>query len=135
LSQTIIGRTINPCGTTGSVEPEQHPNNGYASNGAVVAQLAEGRVGTVGQAVNLELNGLSAPFIWSVLQFDSSGNIYFPIDNAIFPTYDIYLNGIRTMRCPQSNPSAMISNNSSYQRLPSDIPDTKVANTCFPYNQ
>jgi hypothetical protein len=121
----LIGWTPDPCGSTVSLPPDPSgSNNGYISTGAVVAQLAEGRLGVKGQAVNHILNGGTTPWIWSVIQFDSSGNLALPVDHAMFPTYYVYWNNNLVLKCPQTTPATFITQDSSYQRLPSQIPAT-----------
>jgi hypothetical protein len=60
-------------------------------------QLAEARVGSIGQVVYATLNnGQSVPWIWSVIEFSASGqsvNITNSANYQIFPTYYIYVNG------------------------------------------
>jgi hypothetical protein len=105
-------------------------SSAFDSAGKGVAQLAEGRVGTVGQAVNKTINGTGTPWIWSVIEFDSSGNLIVPIDHAMFPTYSIYWNGNLVQTCPQSDPQSFISKSESYQRTPSQIPVTSGITSC-----
>jgi hypothetical protein len=96
-----VGWTPDPCGLIPSPVPGQSsPYNG--STGVVASsknsyQLAEGRVGTVGQTIYATLNNKqSVPWIWSVVEFDASGtsvNITSPANYQIFPTYYVYVNG------------------------------------------
>jgi hypothetical protein len=64
-------------------------------------RTTEGRIGPTGQAINRTINGGTTPWIWSVIEFDSSGNLIVPIDHAMFPTYSIYWNGNLVQTCPQ----------------------------------
>lgn len=118
-----VGATPDPCGSGLSFVGQNHTNNsaaGVTSSAIGVYQLAEGRVGTTGQAVSLTINGRSVPWIWSVIKFDTAGN---PIttDHAIFPTYSVYKDGVQVATYPQGSPSTFIALDDTYQRLPSEI--------------
>jgi len=129
----VVGATPDPCGSGINTAAQAHPNNGNIgidSVGEGIAQLAEGRVGITGQEVNATINGGTTPWIWSVIEFDSVGNAVTPVDHAMFPTYSIYVNGNLAQTCPQSDPSSFISQNQSYQRLPSQIPVSKGLTAC-----
>lgn len=109
------------------------PNNGNIgidSQGKGVAQLAEGRLGKTGQSINATINGTTTPWIWSVVEFDSAGNVVVPVDHAMFPTYSVYVNGNLAQTCPQSAPSSFIAQNQTYQRLPSQIPVSTGLTAC-----
>jgi hypothetical protein len=121
-----IGSTPNPCGT-GDVpgwlsagQPSQYNGATGVSGSGQTYQLAEGRVGKVGQAVNQTLNGMTTPWIWTVIEFNSAGTPNW-LDHAMFPTYWVYINGTLSFKYPQSSVSAFIANNASYQRTPSQI--------------
>jgi hypothetical protein len=129
----VVGWTPDPCGSGIKLPAQAHPNNGYVgidSSSTGVAQLNEGRLGTTGRAINHTINGGTTPWIWSVIEFNSAGNIVIPIDHAMFPTYSIYLNGNLVLTCPQSSPSAFITQSESYQRLPSQIPVSSGLTSC-----
>jgi hypothetical protein len=87
-----------------------------------VYQLAEGRIGTTGQAVSQTINGRTVPWIWSVIEFDASG-VATTTDHAIFPAYSVYKDGARIAAYPQtqSNMTAFIAKDATYQRLRSEI--------------
>ncbi len=121
----IVGTTPDPCGIFPNASGEENLFNGSEGrtySGTGVYQLAEGRLGSIGQQVNFTINGMTTPWIWSVIRFDSSGNLS-PLDHAIFPTYYVYVNGVLTLPVfPQSPPASFIQFNDSYQRLPVQIP-------------
>jgi hypothetical protein len=104
----LSGVTPEPC--TGfqilSVASQPNPRNGefgLTSDGSLVYQLNEGRVGTNGQQVNQFLNGpvggdwtLTTPWIWSTIQFDANGKTRAWVQGAnlqIFPAYQVFTNG------------------------------------------
>jgi hypothetical protein len=96
---------------------------GSTSAGNVYA-LAEGRIGTIGQLISETINSRSVPWIWSVVEFDSSGNpINVQNDNnyATFPTYFIYINGQIYAQVPQGQLEDFTTLNSSSQLTPSQI--------------
>ena len=87
-----------------------------------VYQLAEGRIGTVGQLGSETINGgRTVPWIWSVIEFNSSGTPTYD-DVGMFPTYSVYVNGEIVITYPQSTVAAFIANNQTYQLEPSQIP-------------
>lgn len=92
---------------------------GVSSSGQFY-QLAEGRLGKVGQAVNQTLNGLSTPWIWSVVEFNSSGAPTFS-DVSMFPSFAVYVNGILNWTHTQSDVASFMQNDASYQRAPWQI--------------
>jgi len=129
----VVGSTPDPCGTPLKLAGETNRNSGYwgpDSSGRGVAQLVEGRVGSIGQQVNRAINGTSTPWIWNVIEFDSTGSILVPMDHAMFPTYSIYVNGRIALTCPQSAPAPFVAKDDKYQRLPSDIPVTSGLTSC-----
>ena len=122
-SNAVVGTTPDPCGLIGNLAGEAHPangSNGVTSSGTGVYQLAEGRLGPKGQAVNKTINGTTTPWIWSVIRFDASGNPD-TSDHSIFPTFYVYQDGSLIATYPQSAPSAFIVLGDTYQRLPSQI--------------
>ncbi len=128
-----VGATSDPCGSGIKLAGQAHPNNGNIgidSADTGVAQLAEGRVGLTGQDINATINGTTTPWIWSVIEFDSAGNVVVPVDHAMFPTYSIYVNGNLAQTCPQSDPASFITQNQSYERIPSQIPVSTGLTSC-----
>lgn len=119
-----IGITPNPCGSfpvpnwARAGQPSQYNGATTCPSGGCY-QLAEGRLGTAGRAVNQTLNSKSTPWIWSVIQFGASGPV--DSDHAMFPTYSIYQNGVLIRTDPQSTPAAFMANDEGYQRTPSQI--------------
>jgi hypothetical protein len=123
-SATVVGKTPDPCGLVPNSGGEAHPSNGargVTSSGSGVYQLAEGRLGSLGQRVNATINGRTTPWIWSVIRFDSSGTLS-PVDHAIFPTYYVYKDGSLFATFPQSAPATFINKDDTYQRLPPEVP-------------
>jgi len=89
-----------------SVASQPNPRNGefgLTSDGSLVYQLNEARVGTAGQQVNQFLNGpifgnwvAATPWIWSTIQFDANGKTRSWIQGSnlqIFPAYQVFTNG------------------------------------------
>jgi hypothetical protein len=107
---TAVGSTPDPCqwlpgavsyvldaGTDG-------PSNGAGGTSATGKQyqIAEGRVGPAGQRAYKVVNsGRTVPWIYSVIEFDSSGNPTYS-DVASFPTYSVYQNSTLLQTHPQS---------------------------------
>jgi len=105
----INGPTPDPCKSIPAALSQTGVHNdrrAIASTGGSPFQVAEARVGAVGQQVNAYLNHKSlagpfsysaaTPWIWSSIQFDASGNLQtiLPGTNIqIFPTYYVYRNG------------------------------------------
>ncbi len=111
------------------------------SAAALLATSAQGQSpgvsagGTVCFVANATVNGggnaaWTTPWIWSVIEFNSSGNFVFPFDHGMFPTYSIYWDGALLKTCTQSSPSAFVSKNGASQRLPSDIPVGSGLTSC-----
>lgn len=132
-----VGKTPDPCGAsvqttilnwiaTGQASPYMGASGNSPSS--KVYQLAEGRLGSMGQKGSETINGRTVPWIWSVIEFDSSGNPTYS-DVAMFPTYSVYVNGLlqvgsnKTCNCtyPQSPVTNFIANDQTYQRTPSQI--------------
>ncbi len=135
----VPGVTPEPCFGTPtqlfSLAAEQNPLNpqpALTQNGYWAYLLNQGRLGQEGQAVNQFLNGppnnpdytTSTPWIWSAIQFDSNGKTQAFTQNttssttqnlSIFPTYWVYTNGYLAYRIPQSDVSAFIDQNSTFQ--------------------
>lgn len=121
--RAAVGMTPEPCSgfhfniPTLSA-PEPHIKNGehaITSSGGRVYQLNQGRIGAFGQAVDTTLNapgtphGETTPWIWSNIKVDSDGNLVRPLITQIFPTYYLYLSGIRSEIIPQSAPEPFIA--------------------------
>ena len=120
-----VGATPDPCGLLPPVPGQNHPDNGASgitASADAVYQLAEGRLGTTGQAVNKTINGRTTPYIWGVIEFDASG-VATTTDHAIFPAYSVYKDGAQIATYPQtqSNMTAFIAKDATYQRLQSQI--------------
>jgi len=106
--------------------PEVHPNSGVINTDGSTydfhhvthsigvpqgfAQYASGRVGSTGQTMNSRINGGGTPWIYGLIEFE--GDAYSPehsdIVRQIFPTYWIYVNGLRVNNFPQSDPELFI---------------------------
>jgi len=125
-----VGITPDPCGTSvptfilnwlGKGQSSQY-NGAYPTSGSgKVYQLAEGRVGKMGQTGSMTINGgRTVPWIWSVIEFDSSGNPIYS-DVAMFPTYSVYVNGVLTVTYPQSSVASFVAKDETYQRTPSQV--------------
>jgi len=123
-----LGTTPNPC--AGGIipsfsapgQPSQYMGYTNVSPSGETYQIAEGRLGSVGQAVNQTVNGLSTPWIWSAIEFSSSGTPTYS-NVAEFPTYSIYANGILvyTYQPTTAATTDFIGRSSSYQLTPSQI--------------
>jgi hypothetical protein len=84
-------------------------------------QLAEGRVGSAGQAGSETINfDRTVPWIWSVIEFDSQLTPTYS-DHAIFPTYSVYLDGSLVATYPQSSVATFVLKDQTYQRTPSQV--------------
>ena len=94
-------------------------NYGTSSPGKVY-KISEGRIGSLGQAVNLTLTGNTTPWIYSAIEFDTSGNP--TIATGMFPTYTVYKNGQLYATIPQSTVAAFAAQNQSYRLTPSNVP-------------
>lgn len=122
-----VGITPDPC-KTGVIPNWLEAGQSSQYNGASgtspsneIYQIAEGRVGLVGQSVNLFLTNHSTPWIWTAIEFDSSGKPTYS-NYAMFPTYSVYTNGSLTATYPQSAVSTFSNQDSSYELTPSEIP-------------
>lgn len=119
---TLVGRTPNPCGVGSAAGQASQYNGATGETPAYEAyQIAEGRLGTVGQAVNQTINGHSAPWIWNVIMFDLAGNPSYKL-NSEFPTIWVYTNGVLTATYPPMSLSTFSGYDSSYQFTPTQIP-------------
>ena len=120
-----VGYTPDPCNTglPGWIFPgqqSQYNDTSQTSPSGKIYLLVEGRIGTFGQLVSKTLNNRTVPWIWSVIEFDSSGNPTYS-DVAMFPTYSVYVNGSLAWTHAQSPVASFIANDQTYQRIPSDI--------------
>jgi hypothetical protein len=122
-----VGVTPDPCNTgyipnwVAAGQPSPYMGASGTSPTGKVYQLSEGRVGKVGQSGSQTINGRTVPWIWSVIEFDSSGNPTYS-DHAMFPTYSVYVNGSLVATYSQSSAASFIANDQTYQRTPSQIP-------------
>jgi len=122
-----VGSTPDPCNTglvpnmvlAGQASPYMGAS-GTSPSGEVY-QLAEGRIGTLGQSGSETINGRTVPWIWSVIEFDSSGKPT-TSNHAMFPTYSVYTNGALTNTYPQCSVQSFVANDETYQLIPSQIP-------------
>jgi hypothetical protein len=122
-SIAAVGSTPDPCRYLGTAGGQNHPDNGYqgiTSSATGVYQLAEGRIGTLGQEVSTTLNGRTVPWIWNVIEFNASG-VPNAANNSIFPTFSVYQNGSLIATYPQSSITSFIALDDTYQLLPSQI--------------
>jgi hypothetical protein len=138
-NQAIVGSTPDPCRfspiTAAGQVNTTAPNGaaGTTSSLSGVFQLNEGRLGQLGQQVNQALNGTTTPWIWSVIKFDTQGQLVpFPStvgttpparNPQIFPAYSIYKNGQLVQSLPQGDLQTFIHlNDSSQITSPGQIP-------------
>ena len=88
---------------------------------ALIGKAGE-RLGTMGQAGSQTINnGRTVPWIWSVIEFDSSGNPTYS-DVGMFSTYSVYSNGSLVKTYPQSTVANFVAKDQTYQRTRSQIP-------------
>ena len=125
-----VGVTPDPCGTSvpksilnwiGAGQPSPYMGASGTSPSGQIYQLQEGRVGKLGQQGSETLNGRTVPWIWSVIEFDSSGNPTYS-DHGVFPTYSVYVNGSLAATYAQSTVASFVLKDETYQRTPSQIP-------------
>jgi hypothetical protein len=130
---TLVGNTPSPCHISlgASAAPETSSDSGKGGltpTQTGVFLLAEGRLGSQGQHINLLSNGHSTPWMWSVIKFSSTGA---PIYNnqqpfpgnfpGQFPTYSVYINGVRKDVYPQSSAASFIARDATYQLSPAQV--------------
>jgi hypothetical protein len=135
ISNTAVGKTLDPCGSGIGVSGVANPNDGKVDTSFYgdQYQLAEVRVGQAGQTGWKTLNNKrEIPWVWSVIEFDKNG---YPdlgrIQNAsptnpttnyqIFPTYSVYVNGKLTYKTKQGTPAAFASLPPGSELSPSSI--------------
>lgn len=122
-----VGITPNPCGFyipnwLNAGQSSQYNGATGTSPSGMAYQLAEGRIGSVGQNVNDTLNNTTTPWIWSAIEFNSSGTPTYS-NHAVFPTYSVYINGtLTTTYNPTVSVGTFATYNASYQLTPSQIP-------------
>jgi hypothetical protein len=117
------GSTPDPCGIAPNAAGQSSPYNGaqgLTPSDTGVYELAEGRVGTIGQAISQTINGRTVPWIWNVIEFSATGSPS-TNNNSIFPTFYVYVNGTQTATYPQSSLTSFIALDDTYQLLPSQI--------------
>jgi hypothetical protein len=125
---TNVGYTPDPCKTglldwAGAGQPSQYEGYSSTSPAGQVYQIAEGRIGTAGQAGSETINGRTVPWIWSAIEFNSAnGTPNYSPPLGTFPTYYLYVNGTLTYTFPQSTVAAFIAHDQTYQLTPSQIP-------------
>ena len=123
-----IGITPDPCKFLSFLIPRwleegqaSQYNGSQISPSGHVYQLAEGRVGTIGQAISLTINGRTVPWIYNVIEFDSTGTETTTISST-FPTFSVYENNTRIAVIPQSSVEEWVAKNDTYEKTPADIP-------------
>ncbi|MGA7632450.1 MAG: hypothetical protein WCB11_16945, partial [Terriglobales bacterium] len=123
-----VGITPDPCNTglipgwVAKGQPSQYMGASGTSPSGEVYQLAEGRIGTVGQLGSETINGgRTVPWIWSAIEFNSSGTPTYS-NVGMFPTYSVYVNGNLVATYPQSTVAAFVAKDQTYQLTPSQIP-------------
>lgn len=125
-----VGATPDPCGviplivTRVVASGENSSNMGFTSTSASgkVYRVVEGRIGKLGQSGGMTINGRTAPWIYTVIAFDASGNAT-TTDHATFPTYSVYVNNHRVAVYGQSTVKAFIygydqSNENNWRPVP-----------------
>jgi hypothetical protein len=124
-----VGSTPDPCktgllGWASSGQPSQFEGYSSTSPSGQLYQIAEGRVGTVGQLGSETINsGRTVPWIWSAIEFNSAnGTPTYNPPLAMFPTYYLYVGGNLTYTFGQSSVAAFTAKDDTYQLTPSDIP-------------
>lgn len=135
-AKTLAGLTPDPCGAVSPRLPETHVANGakgITTDKSGVYQVAQGRVGAFGQAVDTTINdyggtvGATTPWIWTVIKFDVAGNYVFPFavgnkpNISMFPTVSIYENGQRIRVEPAGGLAPFMAQDESYQ-IPGQVP-------------
>lgn len=133
IHNTVVGKTLDPCGSTIGLVGVKNSNSGTGmSIFGDQYQLAEVRVDQAGQNGFQALNNHEIPWVWSVIEFDKNGYPdYGRIRNAsptssttnyqIFPTYTIYINGKLFYQTVQGSPA-------DFSRLPpgSQLPPNTI---------
>jgi hypothetical protein len=123
IQNTVVGDTLDPCGSGIGVVGVANANSGKVGTSLFgdQYQLAEVRVDQAGQNGWAALNNQRAiPWVWSVIEFDKNGNPdYGRIQNSsptipttnyqIFPTYSVYINKKLMYQTQQGTPGAFAS--------------------------
>ena len=127
-----VGITPDPCGLSvpttilnwiATGEASQYMGASGTSPTGKVYQLSEGRAGAMAQNGFYTINNRaigSMPWIWSAIEFDSSGNPTYS-DIGMFPAYSVYKNGTLVQTIHQSSVASFFAQNQTYQRTPSQI--------------
>jgi hypothetical protein len=87
---SFLGGNINNWAAKG--KPSQYMGLSGTSNSGRKYKIAEGRIGDVGQRGSKTINGRTVPWIYDIIEFDSSGIPTYS-DHGTFPTYYVYKNG------------------------------------------
>jgi hypothetical protein len=124
-----IGKTPDPCPSpkVPSLAAETHPDNGFSkivsgTGGDGVVQLAESRIGSIGQTVHLTINTsiVSTPWIWTVLRVDSGTPQL--ADHSMVPTHTLYIDGSRISPPTTQDIPTFLTKDDSYQMPAASIP-------------
>ena len=136
ISNVAVGNTLDPCGSVLGTIGVADPNNGKTGTSLFgdQYQLSEVRVDQAGQNGWATLhNHQPIPWVWSVIEFDQSGNPDLGrIHNApspinpttnyqIFPTYSVYSNGQLIYTVHQGTPAAFANLPPGSELSPSSI--------------
>jgi hypothetical protein len=120
---SAVGKTPDPCGILSPVSAETDANSGSKGitlAGTGVYKLVEGRIGSVGQAINLTINAVTTPYVWGVIKFDASGNFTYS-QSSVFPTLYVYKDTVYDTGHSQAAPSVFASYTATYHLDPSQI--------------
>ncbi len=123
---TAVGKTPFPCvgGVVNWFNAQPATSQWSGATGTTslgnTYQLAEGQLGPDGQKINFTINRTSTPWIWSVVEFDSSGNPSWE-NRSMFPTFSVYKSGALQNTYPQSPAANFINQGSSYYMSPAQI--------------
>jgi len=114
-------------------QSDRYDGNSSTSPSGELYQMAEGRVGLVGQLLTTtfynasqsvagtNVVGVTVPWIYSVIEFDSFGNPTTSI-HTIFPTFSVYENGNLVATYPQGPAIQFMILDESNELTPSQIP-------------
>jgi hypothetical protein len=122
-----IGYTPDPCktgflGWAGAGQPSAYEGYESTSPSGEKYQMAEGRLGTLGQTASQTINGgRTVGWIWSVIEFNSAGTPTYS-NVGMFPTYSVYVSGSLVATYAQSTVAAFVLKDQTYQLMPSQIP-------------
>ncbi len=88
----FLGSTVN--GWVGGGQASKNMGLSGTSASGKVYQIAEGRIGKIGQWGSQTINqGRTVPYIYDIIEFDNAGNPTVS-DHATFPTYYVYFSGV-----------------------------------------